>query len=100
MAQKAFFGSYKTLTDQEILTIDECVKAIILRYKMLITKSLSLLNECDLPKELYSGPQIGIDAHNIILKQYNLMNDSIRKIIQKQLTEEDYILSCKKSVYN
>lgn len=65
--------SYKTFTNHDILTIDECVKAIILRYKMLITKSLSLLNECGFPKDLYSGSQIGIEAHNIILKQYNLM---------------------------
>ena len=38
---ESFFGSYKNLNDHEILTIDQCAHSIVIRYKMLISKSLS-----------------------------------------------------------
>ena len=96
---ESFFGSYKNLTDHDILTIDECVNSIILRYKMLITRSLSFSYKCELPKDIYDGSRIEIDAYIFILKQYDLMKDGIKQIIQKQLTEEEYMSSCKNSVY-
>lgn len=39
---ESFFGTYKKLNDHEKLTIDQCVHSIVLRYKMLISKSLSI----------------------------------------------------------
>lgn len=49
---ECFFGSYKNLTDHEILTIDVCLNSLILRYKLLITKSLPIFNQRKLNKFL------------------------------------------------